>query len=120
MTAGEFAYRGAKQLARAIRDGETSAADACSAALARIERLDPGLNAVVTLDANNALADAARADREQRDGQCRGPLHGVPVTIKDMHRAAGLRATSGLPWFSLAPDEAPLSCEIEEDPEHNC
>jgi len=63
--------------------------------LARI-RAYPRLNAVVTLDADRALARAAEADDAAARGERWGPLHGVPFTLKDMHETAGVRTTAGL------------------------
>ncbi len=63
--------------------------------LARIERLFGPVNAVVTLDGERALAEARRCDEERGRGDRRGPLHGLPVTVKDSFETEGIRTTSG-------------------------
>jgi amidase len=72
-----------------------SSRELVSAHLDRIAGSD--LNAVVTLDADRALAEAAAVDAETARGVSRGPLHGVPVTVKDAIATAGLRTTGGAP-----------------------
>jgi amidase len=86
---------GAAELAAAIRDGRASSRDAVEACLARIAASNQALNAVVTLDEAGARAAADEADRAVRDGGPLGPLHGVPVTIKDTFETAGIRSTAG-------------------------
>jgi amidase len=65
--------------------------------LERIDRLDKPINSVVTLDAERARAEADAADAALARGEIRGPLHGVPMTIKDSFQTAGMRTTSGAP-----------------------
>ncbi|MEE9280346.1 MAG: amidase [Myxococcota bacterium] len=91
------AYRSARQIARAIREGELSSRDHVEATLARIERLDGPLNAVVTLDAGRARREADAADAARSRGEPLGPLHGVCMTIKDSFQTIGMRTTSGAP-----------------------
>lgn len=88
-------FMGATQLAGAIRTGEVSATDALAAHLSQIERHNPALNAIVTLDADGAVAQAREADAALARGEVWGPLHGVPFTLKDAHATAGLRTTVG-------------------------
>ncbi len=87
----------ATQLAGAIRAGDTSSTATLEAHLAQIERHNPALNAIVTLDAERAAARAWEADRALARGEVWGPLHGVPFTLKDAHETAGLRTTVGFP-----------------------
>ncbi|BAI61011.1 putative amidase [Methanocella paludicola SANAE] len=68
-----------------------------AAFLDRIERMNPKINAVVTLDKDSALREAEEAEEALKSGALKGPLHGVPVTIKDSFETAGMRTTSGLP-----------------------
>lgn len=96
----------AVELAAQIRSGETSAADALEAHLAAIDRLNPQLNAIVTLDAEGARAQAAKADEMVTRGDETGPLHGLPVVIKDVTLTKGMRTTWGSPLYrDFVPDE---------------
>ena len=65
------------------------------ACLLRIERLNPALNAFVTVQAEDAMREARVAEAEIRSGRWRGPLHGVPIALKDLIHTAGVRTTAG-------------------------
>jgi amidase len=65
-----------------------------------LERVDPELNAVVTLDVERARAEAAAADEAAARGEALGPLHGLPITVKDSIETAGLRTTCGVPQLA--------------------
>jgi amidase len=91
----ELTFRSASELARLIRERHVSAVEVLEAHLAQIERHNPALNAIVTLDADGARRRALEADGELRRGGPVGPLHGVPITLKDCHATAGMRTTSG-------------------------
>jgi amidase len=84
-------------LAAAIARGEVSSREALEHLVARVDRLDGPLNAVVTRDLAAARAAADRADRARASGEVIGPLHGVPITVKDSFSTAGMRTTSGAP-----------------------
>ncbi len=86
----------ASELAAGIRERRFSAREVMEAHLARIEAVNPRLNAIVTLDADGALAAADAADR----GEPAGPLHGLPVAVKDLEETAGMRTTYGSPLFA--------------------
>lgn len=85
----------ASRLAAALRAREISSRDLLELYLDRIDRLNPPVNAVITLDAERARADAARADDEAARDAWRGPLHGLPTTIKDAIEVSGIRSTGG-------------------------
>ncbi|MEA5409374.1 amidase [Haloarculaceae archaeon H-GB2-1] len=91
----ERGVRSATRLAADIRAGRVSPTEAVETCLDRIERLDGELNAFITVTAERARKAARRAERELADGEPRGPLHGVPVAIKDSRPVAGVRYTMG-------------------------
>jgi amidase len=82
-------------LASAIRAKEVSAAEVLEAHLSHIAKHNPELNAIVTIDVEAARQRAQAADAALAQGQIWGPLHGVPMTLKDAHAVAGMRTTSG-------------------------
>jgi amidase len=86
-------------LATRIRSKQVSAREVMQAHLARIARVNPKINAVVTLVADRAMADAAKADELQARGGTLGPLHGLPVAHKDLVPTAGIRTTYGSPMY---------------------
>ncbi len=87
-------------MARRIRDKELSAREVMDAHLKQIERVNPELNAVVTLVADQAVEQATAADDATARGDDVGPLHGLPVAHKDLHDTAGIRTTSGSPIYA--------------------
>jgi aspartyl-tRNA(Asn)/glutamyl-tRNA(Gln) amidotransferase subunit A len=82
-------------LSRRIATRELTSVEAVRAALTRLERLEKKLNAFITVLREQALAEAKKADEEIAWGHYRGPLHGVPVTIKDMFEMNGVLTTGG-------------------------
>jgi amidase len=97
----------ATQIATATQDGNLTVIEATEAAIARMEEVNPDLNAVV-----ENLADAARAEAKALDASDgpKGPLHGVPVTIKINVDQKGHATSNGVPAFKdmIAPDDAPV------------
>jgi amidase len=91
----EICWWSARQVAEAIAARRLSAREYLAAQLDRVERLNPLLNAVVTID-ERAAAQAADADAAVMRGQTLGPFHGVAMTVKDCMATAGLRTTGGL------------------------
>ena len=87
------------ELADRIRKKQVSARDVMTAHLAQIERVNPHLNAIVTLVGERAMADAARADEATARGGPLGVLHGLPVAHKDLVDTAGIRTTRGSPFY---------------------
>jgi amidase len=91
-------FETATSLARAIRKGKLTSREATEAHLDRIDRLNGTVNALVLVDRDNALKAARAADRTAaKKGAKLGPLHGVPITIKEAFDVAGLRTTSSHP-----------------------
>ena len=102
----EIIYASATELARAIREREVSSEDVTSAYLARIREVNPQVNAVVQLIEETARAQAREADAALARGELKGPLHGVPVTIKDAFDVAGVVTAGGTKGRAgFVPDE---------------
>lgn len=91
----DLVFRTATELAKIIREQTASAVEVLEAHLAHITSHNPTLNAIVTLNEEAARRRAQEADAALAQGEVWGPLHGVPVTIKDAFETAGLRTTSG-------------------------
>ena len=91
--------------AEQIRTRRLSPVDLVRSCLQRIDQLEPRLQAWVTIDRERALAAAQRCEEEIHRGQYRGPLHGVPIGIKDIFYTAGLKTTVGSPIYAdFVPD----------------
>ncbi len=88
-------YRSAVTLAKQIRAGELSSREVVEACLERIEEVNPKINAVVQLAAGRAREEADQLDRDAASGRLHGPLHGVPITLKDSLDTAGIVTTGG-------------------------
>lgn len=91
----DVAFWSATRQAAGIRAGQFKSRELLELLVDRIERINPALNAVVTLDLPTAREAADGADRMLADGDIAGPLHGVPITIKDALETAGMRSTGG-------------------------
>ncbi len=81
--------------ARAVRERRISSRDLTRALLERIDRMNPAINAYITILPEQAMRDAAACDEELAAGAARGPLHGVPVGLKDIFCTKGIRTTCG-------------------------
>ncbi len=99
-------------LSRAIHSREVSPLDVTRAYLERIARVNPQVNAYVTVTADRAIEDATRAGVELAAGQDRGPLHGVPIALKDLFETANIRTTAGSKIFENFVPEA--DCPVAE------
>jgi aspartyl-tRNA(Asn)/glutamyl-tRNA(Gln) amidotransferase subunit A len=110
MRATELAFLPATELAVAIQRREISPVEAVEAVLARIERLNPRVNAYCTVTADAARREAKAAEAAVMRGERLGPLHGVPVSVKDLVITRGVRTTFGSRIYETnVPDEdAPL------------
>jgi amidase len=93
--ADDLCFMPATQLVALMRSRKVSAREVMQAHLAQIERVNPKVNAIVTLVADRALADADRADAALKRGRALGPLHGLPIAHKDLVDTAGIRTTQG-------------------------
>jgi len=94
-----------REAADSLRARAFSAVELTTAAIGRIERFDPTLKAFITVTAEQALAQAQKADSELAAGRDRGPLHGIPIAAKDMFFTRGVRTTAGsLVYEEFVPD----------------
>ncbi len=100
MSTDESNWRPATELARLIRSKAISPVELLRSCLETIERLNPKINAICTLAAESAMAAAQRAERTVMAGDEIGPLHGVPIGIKDLTPTAGIRTTFGSPLYA--------------------
>ena len=100
-----LAYAPATDLVEAIRTRRLSPVEVLDDVLARAERLQDSVHAFVTLDAERARAAAQAAEAAVMRGDALGPLHGLPVSVKDLEPTAGLRTTYGSKFFEdFVPD----------------
>lgn len=106
----------AQALAQDIASGQTSASAAIESVLARIDEVNPRLNALPMVLADAAREAALAADRHQAAGRPLGPLHGVPVSIKNNQDIAGLPTTEGSVALqdNLAPADSPVVANLRE------
>src|ERR1700747_3774534 len=101
MTKPDVAFLGIPKLGRLFRTRKLSPVELTKYFLARIERLNPELNAYLTVTSDLALAQARRAESElcslrgNKSRRDRGPLHGIPISLKDNIHTAGVRTSAG-------------------------
>lgn len=105
-TPADICFMRATDLAAMIREKKISAREVMSAHLHQIERVNPKVNAIVTLvDEDQLMAQALAADEAIAKGESLGPLHGLPVGVKDLTETKGIRTTYGSPLFKdFVPD----------------
>jgi amidase len=96
----ELVFQTAAELSTSIRSKEVSAVEVIEAHLRQIERTNPIVNAICTLTAEQAIAQATHLDSVLASGGSPGPLHGLPVGIKDLSATKGIRTTKGSPIYS--------------------
>lgn len=104
-----------REAATALRNRETTSVGLTRECLDRIERLQPRLNAFITVTPDRALAEAALRDRELAAGTDRGPLHGIPIALKDVFETKGIRTTCGsrLYWDHVPARDAAVAERLE-------
>lgn len=90
-------YKSVTELTRSIQAGEITSTELLNIYLNRIQKYNSDINAVVAMDTDAARARAAKADKALAQGQNWGPLHGLPMTVKDVFEVVGMPATSGDP-----------------------
>ena len=91
----EIPFLTASQLSKLIETKEVSPVEATEAYLDRIQDIDSKLNSYITVTGEQALEAAREAEQEIAQGNYRGPMHGVPVGVKDQFNTAGIRTTGG-------------------------
>ena len=106
MDKADIPFLSVSHLSELIKSRQVSPVEVVEGYLERIDRLNDRLYAYVTVCHDQAVAAAQAAERELARGAYRGPLHGVPVAVKDQLNTAGIRTTCGTPIFSnFVPDE---------------
>ena len=93
---GDLHYLSLVEVARRLEARQLTSVQATQTILDRIEQIDPKLKCYATLTADRALADAAARDAETAAGASRGPLHGVPIAVKDLCNTAGVPTAAGM------------------------
>ncbi len=112
MSSPDLCFSTATELARLLREKKVSAKEVMEAHLAQIDRINPKVNAIVTLLAEQAMNQASAADDALARGETVGPLHGIPIAHKDLVSTKGIRTTSGSPIFKdFIPDVDDLIVE---------
>ena len=96
----QWSFQSVSQLRQAMDEGRVTSRQLVEYFRDRIERFNPTLNAVVTTDFDAALKAADAADEALARGETRGPLHGIPMTIKDTFEVTGMTCTAGEPVFA--------------------
>lgn len=102
----DLCFRSIIELADLIRTRQITPVELTKSFIQRIEELEPRINAFITVTREDALASAHQAEKEVMQGTYRGPLHGIPVGIKDLYNTKGIRTTSGSTIFKdFVPNE---------------
>ena len=104
------------ELSKLISGGNVSPVEVTQAYLDRVKRLDGRIHSFITLDEDGALEQARELEHEQSQDRIRGPLHGVPMGVKDHCHAAGLPTTEGSEWFrdSVADHDSTVVARLKE------
>jgi aspartyl-tRNA(Asn)/glutamyl-tRNA(Gln) amidotransferase subunit A len=98
-----------------VRDGRVSPLELLRECIDRITRLNPTLNTFITVTADSALAEAKQAEKEIQSGNWRGPLHGIPIGLKDLIDTAGVRTTAASAVFAnrVPPEDAEVVTRLK-------
>jgi amidase len=116
MSDNELCFLTARELVHRIRNREVSVMEVMKAHLKQIEKVNPTVNAIVTLVADEALEKAEAADRKLKQGEAMGCLFGLPVGVKDLVHTKGIRTTYGSPIYeAFVPDHDALIVEREKE-----
>lgn len=104
----QYIYKSATELAGLIRDGKATSTAIVSAHLERIRNVNGRLNALINVFEEEALQEAALCDKEAEEGRFRGPLHGVPITIKEQFWIKGKKSNTNFKMLKdfVAPEDA--------------
>ncbi len=114
--ASKLCFKTATELVSLIRERELSIRQVMAAHLEQIQRVNPKVNAICTLEAEDALDQAKKADEALDNGHKPGPLFGLPIAIKDLALTKGIRTTFGSPIYeNFVPDEDALFVERLKD-----
>ncbi len=105
-------YRTARALLEDAASGGISAADLLELHVERYDAVNPAVNAVIRTDLPAARARARELDRMTKAGESAGPLHGLPITIKDTFDVEGMPATAGAPEYAKRPAKAPDAAAV--------
>jgi amidase len=112
MDSSDLCFLTARELVSMVRRREVSAVELLDAHLERIDRVNPRVNAIPTLVPDRARARARVADERLARGESPGPLHGIPIAVKDLELTAGIRTTFGSPIYrDFVPDQSALFVE---------
>ncbi len=112
----KFIYQSALNLANMIRNGQASSVDIVSEHIFQIKKFNEDLHAVILLIEDDALRNAEACDREAKEGKFRGPLHGVPITIKEQFWLKGQKSTMNFKRLKdwIAPRDAVLVERVKQ------
>src|SRR6266540_7430834 len=113
----KFIYKSATELAHLIREGRATSSDIVKEHLEQIKKHNEKINALISLFEEEALEQAAQYDRETKEGKFRGPLHGVPVTIKEIFWIKGKHSNMNFKMLKdfVAPEDAVVIDRIRKN-----
>jgi aspartyl-tRNA(Asn)/glutamyl-tRNA(Gln) amidotransferase subunit A len=116
MTNTELCFLSVCQLSKLIHSKEISPVELVKASLARIRTLEPTLNSFITVLSEEAMQEARRAEKAILEGRSLGPLHGIPMTAKDLFSARGVRNTLGSRVFdrSVADEDSTVIARLKD------